>query len=169
MGEAENIIIRRAARADLEAVRGILNYYVEQSPFLWTKRVRSWRDIVRFYFLHQSSDRTPFIVAERGREILGFAALSPVSASEGWEHVAEDMIYLRPGHTGNGLGTKLLEAVMQRGQLSGLWAVTAKIDAENARSLALHLSFGFEEYGILKGVGIKLGQRRSCVHMVYYF
>jgi len=161
--------IHRAGKSDLESIRGILNFYIETTPCLWSDTPRNGREMARMYRSHQYSDRTPLMVAKIGREVAGFSALSFVSSYEGWRKVAEDMVYLHPEYTGQGLGRQLLEAVMLRGHQTGLFAVIAKIDAENAASLALHRAFGFEECGVLRDVGIKFGKRRSCVQMIYYY
>jgi len=169
MRENSTVTIHSAGKSDMESVRGILNLYIETSACLWSETLRNGRDIMRMYRLHQYSDRTPLMVAKIGREVVGFSALSFVSTHEGWREVAEDMVYLSPKYTGQGIGTQLLEAVMLRGHQTGLFAVIAKINAENTASLALHRFFGFEECGVLRDVGIKFGQRRSCVQMIYYY
>ena len=165
----EQFYIRRAVRQDTEAIRKILNYYIANTNMSWSHSLHRPRDTARIYRSHQFSDRTPLLVSELNGEVIGFAALSFVSNNDGWQEVCEEMIYIHPEYVGRGAGRGLLDAVMEQGFRAGLFAVLAKIDAENEMSLKFHKSFGFEEYGRLKDVGIKGGKRRSCVNLVHYY
>lgn len=169
MKKRTEVFLRCAGKSDLEDIRTILNYYILNTVHIWSDVLRLPKDIMRMYRSHQCSDRTPLLVAELGGKVVGFSALSFVSMSEGWSEVTEEMVYVHPSFTGQGVGLQLLEGVMEWGYKTGLYAVLAKIDAENIPSLRLHHAFGFETCGTLRGVGVKFGKRRSCVQMVYYY
>ena len=169
MKKSTEIFLRCAKKSDMEAIRGILNHYILNTAYIWSDALRLPRDVMRMYRSHQYSDRTPLMVAELDGKVVGFSALSFVSMSEGWREITEEMVYVHPAFVGQGIGRKLLEGVMERGYKTGLYGVLAKIDMENIPSLRLHRAFGFEECGTLRGVGVKFGQRRSCVQMIYYY
>jgi L-amino acid N-acyltransferase YncA len=89
-------------------------------------------------------------------EVLGWAALSPISSRRVYRGVAEVSVYVAAAARGRGVGSALLEALVQESELNGVWTLQAGIFPENAASLALHKSCGFREVGIRRRIG-KLG------------
>lgn len=85
--------------------------------------------------------------AKFGDEVLGWAALSPVSTRRVFSGVAEVSIYLREKHRGQGIGGALLSALVRSTEEHGLWTLQAKIFPENKASIKLHRQFGFREVG----------------------
>jgi L-amino acid N-acyltransferase YncA len=116
---------------------------------------------------------TPGVVACGAEaEVLGWAALSRVSARAVYRGVGAVSIYVDPAHTGRGVGRALLLALVDASERAGYWTVEAGIFPENAASVALHLSCGFELVGVRKRVGqmpdgrwrdVALYERRSTV------
>ena len=86
-------------------------------------------------------------VAEVDGEVVGWAALTPVSARECFRGVAEDSIYVSESFTGQGVGKKLLTALVEDSEKEGYWTVQAQIFQTNVKSLALHKKCGFREIG----------------------
>jgi L-amino acid N-acyltransferase YncA len=94
----------------------------------------------------------------RGRnEIIGWAALSPVSARRVYAGVAEVSVYVAAAARGKGVGKALLNALIEESEPAGIWTLQAGIFPENVASIALHKSFGFREVGVRRGIG-KLGK-----------
>ena len=86
-------------------------------------------------------------VAESDGEIIGWAALAPISARECFKGVVEDSIYVSEGWGGRGVGEKLLNTLVADSEAEGYWTVQAQIFQTNAASLALHKKCGFREIG----------------------
>ncbi len=80
-------------------------------------------------------------------EVLGWAALSPVSARHVYRGVAEVSVYVAATARGRGVGKALLTALVQESEANGVWTLQASIFPENAASIALHKSCGFREVG----------------------
>jgi L-amino acid N-acyltransferase YncA len=87
------------------------------------------------------------LVARLGGEVLGWAALSPVSRRACYAGVAEASIYVAQKHWGHGLGSALLGALIEASEQNGVWTLQASIFPENSSSLALVKRFGFREVG----------------------
>jgi len=101
--------------------------------------------------------------------VLGWAALSPVSGRHVYRGVAEVSVYVAAAARGRGIGKALLEALVEQSESHGIWTLQAGIFPENSASIALHKSCGFREVGVrqrigaLKGVwrDVRLLERRS--------
>lgn len=99
----------------------------------------------------------PCLVAREGSgsdgDVLGWAALGPISPRPVYSGVAEVSIYVDPAHTREGVGRALLSALVERSEQAGFWTLVAGIFPENTASIALHLACGFELAGLRKRVG----------------
>ena len=101
----------------------------------------------------------PYLVAEAGAEILGFAYASAYHRRAAYRFAIEDSVYVADGLGGRGIGAALLGEVIARCE-RGPWRQMLAIvgDSANAGSIALHRRFGFELAGTLRSVGFKFGQ-----------
>jgi L-amino acid N-acyltransferase YncA len=95
------------------------------------------------------------LVAVNSEGILGWAALSPVSTRRVYSGVAEVSVYVAATARGQGVGTLLLQSLVEQSEACGVWTLQAGIFPENVPSVALHKSCGFREVGLRQ----KLGQR----------
>ena len=89
----------------------------------------------------------PRLVAISDKTIVGWAALSPVSARHVYAGVAEVSVYVAEEMRGRGIGAMLLEALVKESERNGIWTLQASIFPENAASISLHNSCGFREVG----------------------
>ena len=95
------------------------------------------------------------LVAVNSEGILGWAALSPVSTRRVYSGVAEVSVYVSAKARGQGVGTLLLQSLVEQSERCGVWTLQAGIFPENLPSVGLHKSCGFREVGLRQ----KLGQR----------
>ena len=108
----------------------------------------------------------PYYVAELDGAVAAYAYASPFRPRTGYRYTAEDSVYVAPAAKGRGLGKVLLTRVIadcEALQLRQLMAVIG--GSENAASIALHRSLGFEVKGVMTGVGFKLGRWMDIVMM----
>jgi L-amino acid N-acyltransferase YncA len=105
----------------------------------------------------------PRLVAADAGAVVGWAALSPVSARRCYAGVAEDSVYVAPGRQGRGLGRALLEELVARSEAEGLWTLQTSIFPENRASLALHRSCGFRVVGVRERIAQLDGVWRDTV------
>jgi phosphinothricin acetyltransferase len=79
--------------------------------------------------------------------IVGWAALMPVSRRPCYSGVAENSVYVAPDARGRGVGTALLQALVDGADGGGIWTIQTSIFPENRASLALHERVGFRVVG----------------------
>jgi phosphinothricin acetyltransferase len=104
-------------------------------------------------------------VARHGREILGWAALSPVSGRCVYAGVAEVSVYVAADARGHKVGSLLLEKLIKSSESDGIWTLQAGIFPENTASLKLHEKNGFRVVGIRERLGCLQGRWRDVVLM----
>jgi L-amino acid N-acyltransferase YncA len=105
----------------------------------------------------------PRLAAVEASAVVGWAALSPVSARPCYAGVAEDSVYVTPGRQGRGVGRALLEEVVARSEAEGIWTLQTSIFPENRASLALHLRCGFRVVGVRERIARLDGVWRDTV------
>jgi L-amino acid N-acyltransferase YncA len=105
------------------------------------------------------------IVARDGPAVLGWAALSPVSARRVYEGVMEVSIYIAEGARRRGIGQALLQELIQQSEASGIWTLQAGIFPENVASIELHKSCGFREVGRRERIGKMSNRWRDTVQL----
>ncbi|MHC4111439.1 MAG: GNAT family N-acetyltransferase [Planctomycetota bacterium] len=93
------------------------------------------------------------LVAKAEGKVIGWAALSPVSARSAYSGVAEVSLYVAASIRGVGVGKALLRAMIDESESSGIWTLQAGIFPENAASIALAKGCGFREVGRRERIG----------------
>jgi phosphinothricin acetyltransferase len=108
----------------------------------------------------------PYLVAEDGGQVLGFAYAAPFRPRAAYRYTLEDSVYVAPEAKGKGVGRAVLCAVIAECEALGVRQLMAVIgDTGNAGSVGLHRSLGFEQTGVGKSVGFKHGRWVDIVHM----
>jgi L-amino acid N-acyltransferase YncA len=105
------------------------------------------------------------IVTLRNNEVLGWAALSPVSSRCVYAGVAEVSVYVAQSARGNGIGSALLTQLIAESETAGIWTLQAGIFPENTASIALHTRAGFRIVGTRERLGSMNGHWRDVVLM----
>ncbi len=105
----------------------------------------------------------PRLIASDNEGILGWAALSPVSARQVYAGVAEVSVYVSAAARGRSIGRLLLASLVFESESSGIWTLQASIFPENGASISLHKSCGFREVGTRRRIGKLNGVWRDTV------
>ncbi|MRG86127.1 GNAT family N-acetyltransferase [Salinibacillus xinjiangensis] len=103
------------------------------------------------------------LVAREGDKVLGWAALTPTSKMEAYAGAAELSIYVGRNSKGKGVGSQLLQALIQRSEEKGFWTLQAGIFPENTSSIHLHKKHGFREVGRREHIGKLNGVWRDVI------
>jgi phosphinothricin acetyltransferase len=149
--------IEEMSEADWLQVARIYREGIETGEATFETEAPTWE---RWSAAHHTQAR---LVARAGDEILGWAALSPVSARAVYSGVAEVSVYVGALRRGAGVGRALLAALVRASEAAGIWTLQASVFPENAASVALHRACGFREVGRRERIGRLGGVWRDTV------
>src|SRR5690606_33371498 len=108
----------------------------------------------------------PYLVAEAGGEIVGYAYSGIYRARPAYRSTTENSVYVREDRHGRGIGRALLAATIDKAAKAGFRQMIAIIgDSTNAGSIGLHAALGFVHVGVLLSVGWKHGRWLDTVLM----
>ncbi len=107
--------------------------------------------------------KTCRIVARQRNDVLGWAALSPVSGRCVYAGVGEVSVYVAEKARGRKLGLKLLAALVAASEKEGIWTLQAGIFPENTASIQTHERCGFRTVGRRVKIGAMNGRWRDVM------
>lgn len=93
------------------------------------------------------------LVAEIDGNIMGWAALSPVSSRCVYGGVGEVSVYVSEKSRGLGVGKSLMQKLIDQSEKEGYWTLQSGIFPENTGSIKLHEKVGFRYLGRRERVG----------------
>jgi len=105
------------------------------------------------------------LVARSDSDVVGWAALSPVSSRCVYAGVAEVSIYVGEKARGRGVGRELMARLIAESEAAGIWTLQAGIFPENTASIVLHERAGFRLVGRRERIGQMNGRWRDVVLM----
>jgi phosphinothricin acetyltransferase len=148
--------IRQASPDDALAIGTIYNHYIEHS--IATFQLDTHDDAYWHSWFAQFANTGPHqcMVAVEGSAVVGFAYSLPYNQKGGYDQTVLTSIYLDTAHPGQGLGTKLYDALFKA--IDGVHRIYAWIALPNEASIALHKSFGFKQAATLSEIGFKHGR-----------
>jgi phosphinothricin acetyltransferase len=149
--------IRAMRLEDWEAVRQIYAEGISTGCATLEVRAPGWDE---WDMAHAPQPR---LVAASGPEVLGWAALAPVSRRAVYRGVAEVSIYVASRSRGQGIGARLLAELVSASEASGYWTLQASVLAENAGSIRLHERAGFRVVGRRERIGQREGAWRDTI------
>jgi L-amino acid N-acyltransferase YncA len=108
----------------------------------------------------------PWLAAERGGKVLGYAYSAPFRPRPAYRFCLEDSIYLDPVAHGQGIGRLMLAELLAQSEARGARQMLAVIgDSANAASIGVHRACGFDHCGVLHAAGWKFGRWIDVVLM----
>jgi phosphinothricin acetyltransferase len=103
------------------------------------------------------------VALDENDNVMGWAALTPVSGRCVYAGVAEVSIYVHPNDQGKGAGKALLKALIGESEKQNLWTLQAGIFPENNASLKIHQQCGFRQVGYREKIGQLKGVWRDTI------
>jgi L-amino acid N-acyltransferase YncA len=104
-----------------------------------------------------TSERYPWLVAERGGAVAGYAYGTVHRTRRAYRWVVEVTVYVDARRHGSGVGRQLYEALLPLLARQRLHLAVAGITLPNDASVALHEAVGFKPVGIYREIGYKNG------------
>ena len=123
--------IRAMRDSDWDAVRAIYEAGIATGQATFETEAPSWE---HWNAKHLTAAR---LVAEQDDQVLGWAALSPVSDRCVYAGVAEVSVYVAEAARGKRIGRQLLQALVSASESLGIWTLQAGIFPENAASVEI--------------------------------
>ena len=166
-----NVSIRAAREADAPALAAIYAPYVretaitfEYEPPTAEEFAARMRKTLAFY---------PYIVAECGGELVGYAYASPFKDRPAYDWAVETSIYVAQGHEHEGIGRKLHDALRDCLRAQGvcnMYACIAVPDGQDDETLTrnseqFHAHLGYRLVGEFYHCGYKGGRWYNMVWM----
>lgn len=165
----EPIQIRTASTDDAEALLEIYAPYVTDTAISFECDVPSLEEFKAR--IHKTLTRYPYLVAQSGKEILGYACTGPFVGRAAYDHAAETTIYLRKDCRRLGIGRKLYESLEKISQAQHILNLNACIgypdpadDHLTLNSVQFHEHMGYRMVGIFHNCGYKFG---TWYHMAW--
>ena len=161
---SDETIMRPAVRGDVPGILLIYNAAVrepaaayEDVPHTLAQR-EEWFD----YFTGRNY---PILVADTDGVIVGWGSLGPHQERMGFRFTGAVAVYVKERSRRQGIGGRLMEALLKAGRERQLHVLLATIDAANEPSLQLHARHGFTKAGMFSEAGCKFGEWRDVIYL----
>lgn len=140
--EQHGVTIRFMRDADWPAVQRIYREGIATGHATFESEAPDWEQ-----FNNSRLPRHRLVAETAENRILGWAAVSAVSARPAYSGVVEHSVYVAAEARGLGLGAALLRALAESTEGNGIWTIQASVFPENEASLKLHLANGYVVVG----------------------
>lgn len=151
-----NKFVRPARKEDCGRIAEIYNYYIENTTISFEEALVTKDDIEKR--LDRIARVFPWIVYEDERGIEGYAYLSAWKDRSAYRYTAETTIYVEKDEVGRGIGSILLEALIEEIKKTDIHILMAVIALPNEKSIQAHEKFGFRKAAHFCEVGYKHGK-----------
>ncbi len=157
--------VRPARAGDLDSIQRIYAHHVETGFASFEEVAPDLAEMTRRFEV-LTGGGFPYLVAEGGGAVLGYAYAGPYRPRSAYRFTLEDSVYVDPAATGRGVGRALLARLIEEARTKGFRQIVAVIgDSGNAASIGLHRAMGFADRGVLENVGLKKGRWLDSVLM----
>lgn len=153
-----NYEIREMLHSDAEKILEIFKEGIEGGNATFDQEVPTWS---AWDDKHLNVCR--FVLEDEDENVVGWAALQPVSNRACFSGVAEVSIYLANAVQGKGLGSMLLRKLILDSEEHQFWTLQSGIFPENEASIYVHEKWDFKIVGRREKIGQMNGIWRDIV------
>ena len=146
-------VIRDATPDDAEAIRAIYAPFVESTAVSFEIETPP----IDVYEAAIAESVYPWLVLERDGEVVGYAKGGRFRDRAAYDWSVEVAVYIAESARGMGVGTRLMNALLDLLREQGYATALAGVTLPNPGSVALFESLGFTKVGVFENVGYKLG------------
>ena len=158
-----DIRIRMARWEDAPALLDIFTPYVLQTAVAFNYEPPTLEEFRAT--MEDRLRRYPYLVAQRGGELIGYAYASPHRTRAGYQWSCETSIYTKKGFHRMGIASALYGALDELLTYQGYYSIYVGITCPNERSMSFHKSMGFEYMGVYRNSMFKFGEWRDVIWM----
>lgn len=115
--------------------------FATEAPSTWEEWIHSKLPVCR-------------LVACVEDKLAGWVVLSPVSSRPVYRGVTEVSIYIANPAQGHGVGSALMQALIESSEANGIWTLQSLVFPENTASMKLHEKWGFKLLAIHEKMGL---------------
>lgn len=148
-----HFVIRRAAVGDAAALLDIYAPYIKDTVITFEYDVPTAEEFAAR--IGETAALHPYIVCERGGQIVGYAYAHRIRERAAYDWAAELSIYLAPAAQGKGVGTALYQCLIDLLEMQNLRILYGCVTLPNEKSERLHQKLGFSLAGVWHGSGWK--------------
>jgi L-amino acid N-acyltransferase YncA len=142
---SRGFLIRRAEAGDAGAIGAIYDEAAASGFATFATGPHPAEE--RRAWLAARPQRAPVWCGVVGGEVVGWSALAPLSHRPWYAGVAEYTVYVAGARQGEGIGGRMLDALLEAAPGFGYWKLVGMILPENAPGLALARRAGFRLVG----------------------
>ncbi|WP_108721648.1 GNAT family N-acetyltransferase [Neptunicoccus sediminis] len=151
------MIIRPATATDADGICAIWNPIIRDTLITFTTDEKTPEGITALLDTNRQNN-WPFLVAEHGADLLGFASYGPFRSGPGYAYTMEHSINLTPAARGKGTGRKLMTALEDHAKAAQIHSLFAGVSAANPAAIRFHSACGFVAVATLPEAGYKFGK-----------
>ena len=147
-------MIRNVKVEDAKEIVDIYNHYILNTNVTFEVEALASGEMAKR--IEKKTKDNPWIVYEEDNKILGYAYVGEFRERMAYKFTKEVTIYLDKSVVKRGIGTKLMEALIERCKKEyDIHTLISVVTVPKASSISIHKKFGFERVGYFKEVGFK--------------
>ncbi len=153
--------IRFAKPSDARSLLDIYAPYVENTAITFEYEVPTIEDFATR--IAKTLEKYPYLVAEEDGVVVGYAYASTYYARAAYDWAVELSVYVSQDARGQGVGSKLYDALEDLLEQMGYIHFLACISLPNEASLALHRKRGYQQVAHFPKIGYKFNRWHDIV------
>lgn len=145
------IVIRQAEASDVKAILGLCKHIGRETNYLTfgSEGLPYTRDEeLQIVLNYQQSDRDILLLVESDDQLIGIGNVTTLDKYR-QNHVAEVGVSIIEEYWGYGIGSMMIDALVEFAKQVGIKVLTIEVVSENNRAKSLYLKFGFKKVGHL--------------------
>jgi phosphinothricin acetyltransferase len=146
-------MIRNVRIEDSKDIADIYNHYILNTCITFETEKLSSKDMEER--IQKKINKEPWIVYEENNKVVGYAYVGEWRSKAAFNFTKEVSVYLGLEQKSKGIGTKLMEELINKCKECGIHTLISVVTVPNDISEALHEKFGFKKAGYFEEVGFK--------------
>lgn len=163
LSQVNTEMIRKVRIQDATDIVAIYNRYIVDTTITFDTEPVSVDEMRNR--IHDIASCFPYFVYEHQGRVVGYAYVHQWKERAAYARTLETTVYLSPDAFHSGIGTTLMQHVIDECRSLGYRVLIACITAENTGSLEFHKSLGFTQVSFFHNVGEKFGRLLDVIDM----